>query len=429
MIANQVKEIVQSAINQARGANAVSLTDLKDFVSLGETIYSNEWQNDFLSALVDRIGRTIIINRSYSSQVKGLKKDEFTFGAILQKLDVEPMTTDYDRAWTFNSSDDPDGLGGTNDGYTAGVFKIKKPTVYQTLFSSFNVWSFEVTIPDMQLRSAFRSAEEMGAFIDAIMVALQNSITESVDAAGRMVYSTYAAIKCAETFGTGASANTAINLLTGYNTLVGVGNEITAAEALASPDFMRYACKIINLYVKRMQDMSVIFNGLGRKRFTPKEDQLLTLNSDFVAAYETYLMSTTFHDNLVELGEYDEVNFWQGSGTAYADHMKIDVTTPAFAIGDGDPDTWTVSADGVIGVLADTRALGVTIYDRYSAAPRDELKRITQYKEAANIGYFIDRSENGIVFLVADENPTITGTSDEGDGEGDGEAKKRVKKG
>ena len=409
MKVNQIKDIVQSAVNQARGADAVTLTDASDIVSLGDRIFAEDWQNDFLSALTDVIGKTIIVNRPYSAQVKGLMKDYFTFGAILRKLDVEPLTADDDRSWTLNTSE-TDTIGGTNDGYLAGIFKIKKPTVYQTLFSSFNVWSFEVTIPDVQLRSAFHSAEEMGAFIDAIMVALQNSITESVDAIGRLVYATYAGIKCVETYGTGATANTAINLLADYNTL-NPDATLTAAEAMANPDFMRYACKIINLFVKRMQDMSVIYNGEGRKRFTPKEDQVLTLNSDFVAAYETYLMSTTFHENLVELGEYDEVNFWQGSGTAYGDHMKINITTPSFAIGEGEADTWSVSTDGVIGILADTRALGATVYDRYSATERDNLKRIAQYKEAANIGWYIDRSENGVVFIVADEDPTVTGSS------------------
>lgn len=427
MRANQIKEIVQSAVNQARGADAVTLTDTSDIISLGDRVFAEGWQNDFLSSLTDVIGKTIIVNRPYSAQVKGLMKDYFTFGAILRKLDCEPLTADDDRAWTLNTGAS-ETIGGTNDGYNAGIFVIKKPTVYQTLFSSFNVWSFEVTIPDRQLRSAFHSAEEMAAFIDAIMVALQNSITESIDAIGRLVFATYAGIKCVETYATGATAHTAINLLADYNTL-NPDNTLTAAEAVANPDFMRYACKIINLYVKRMQDMSVLYNGEGRKRFTPKEDQVLTLNSDFVAAYETYLMSTTFHENLVELGQYDEVNFWQGSGTAYGDHEKINVTTPSFAIGEGDPDTWTVSADGVIGILSDTRALGATVYDRYSATERDNLKQIAQYKEAANIGWYIDRSENGVVFLVADDDPTVTGSADaESEPAADAESK-RSKKG
>lgn len=403
MTANQIKDIVQSAINQARGSSAVTLTDNSDIVALGETMYAEGWQNDFLSALTDVIGKTIIVNRPYSEQVKGLIKDYFTFGAILRKLDVEPLAVDYDRAWTLNTSQ-TEVLGGTNDGYQAGVFVIKKPTVTQTLFNSFNVWSFEVTVPDVQFRQAFKSAEEMAAFIDAIMVALKNSIVESVDAMARMVYSTAIAVKCAETFGTGGTAKTAVNLLAAYNTLT--GGSMTAAEALMDNDFIKFATKTINLYTLRMQDMSVLFNGLGKKRFTPKEEQVLTLNSEFEAAYESYLMSDTYHNEMVKLGDYTRVNFWQGTGTGYADNMKVNVETPSFTIGEA-TDKWKVSASGVIAILTDTRSLGVTVYDRYSAVERDNLKRIAQYKESANIGYYIDRGENGIVFLVADSNPTI----------------------
>lgn len=423
MTANQVKEIVQKTLNQARGEEAVELVTMADVLSLGETMFVEGWANDFFGALLDVIGKTTVINRPYSPRTKSKLKDAFEYGAILRKIDVEPLPVDYDRAWT-KDTDETDTIGGTNDGYLGGIFKIKKPTVRQVLFNSFNVWAFEMTIPNKQVKQAFHSAEELAAFIDALMVAMQNSINESIDAMNRMTLSTFAAIKCAETFGTGATATTAINLLSDYNELHPDAT-LTAAEAMENLDFMRYACKQILLFQKRMEEMSELFNGEKRKRFTPKENQVLTLNSDFVAAYETYLMSTTFHEELVKLGEYDEVNYWQGSGLDYSDHEKIAVTTPAFSIGEGTADNWSVSADGVIGILADDRAYGVTIYDRDSASVVDTIKGITQMKESANIGWFNDRAENGIVFIVADEDPTIAGSSEVVTPPADGESKKR----
>lgn len=409
MNANQIYSIVNSALSQSRGAAAVSVTDTSDLVSLGKTMFQEGWQNDFLSALTDVIGKTIIVNRPYSSRVKGIIKDYFTFGAALRKLDVEPLEAEGDQSWTWATSADPDGIGGTNDGYQAGIFIIKKPTVTQSLYVNMSVWDFEVTVPDVQLRSAFHSAEEMAAFVDAIMTALNNSITESVDAVARLVYATFAAIRITETFGTGATHTLAINLLEDYNTKFAdvLTAPLTADVALGNTDFIKYATNVINLTSKRMQDMSVIYNSQGKKRFTPKENQVLTLNSDFVTAYESYLQADTYHNEMVKLGEYEEVNFWQGSGTAYGDNTDINVLTPAFAIASETAAEHTVSATGVIGMLTDDRTLGVTVYDRYSAVERDNLKRIAQYKEAANIGFYIDRGENGVVFFIADDDPEV----------------------
>ena len=409
MNANQIYSIVNSALSQSRGAAAVSVTDTSDLMSLGNTMFQEGWQNDFLSALTDVIGKTIIVNRPYSSRVKGIIKDYFTFGAALRKLDVEPLEAEGDQSWTWATSSDPDGIGGTNDGYQAGIFIIKKPTVTQSLYVNMSVWDFEVTVPDVQLRSAFHSAEEMAAFVDAIMTALNNSITESVDAVARLVYATFAAIRIAETFGTGATQTLAINLLEDYNTKFAdvLTAPLTADVALGNTDFIKYATNVINLTSKRMQDMSLIYNSQGKKRFTPKENQVLTLNSDFVTAYESYLQADTYHNEMVKLGEYEEVNFWQGSGTAYGDNTDINVLTPAFAIASETAAEHTVSATGVIGMLTDDRTLGVTVYDRYSAVERDNLKRIAQYKEAANIGFYIDRGENGVVFFIADDDPEV----------------------
>lgn len=407
MNATQIYSIVISAVAQARGVNAVTLTDTSDLVSLGKSMFQEGWQNDFLSALTDVIGKTIILNRPYSSRVKGIIKDYFTFGAALRKLDVEPLTAEGDRSWSYDKDVDPDDIGGTNDGYNAGIFVIKKPTVTQTLFVNMSVWDFEVTVPDVQLRSAFHSAEEMSAFIDAIMSALNNSITESVDAVARLVYATFAAIRIAETFGTGAGHTLAINLLDDYNNKFHLSPPLSADEALGNTDFIKYATNVINLTSKRMEDMSVIYNSQGKKRFTPKENQVLTLNTDFITAYESYLQADTYHNEMVKLGDYEEVNFWQGSGTAYGDNTDINIITPSFAIGSQTAAEHEVIATGVIGMLTDDRAMGVTVYDRYSAVERDNLKRIAQYKEAANIGYYIDRGENGVVFFIADEDPEV----------------------
>ena len=185
-----------------------------------------------------------------------------------------------------------------------------------------------------------------------------------------------------------------VNLLDGYNANSTV--KLTAQNALQNADFIKYANLIINTYRDRISKLSTLFNQGGKSKFTPLANQHLVVLSDLASASKVYLESETYHDDNVKINNYDTVPYWQASGSTYSfdDVSSIDV-----AIKDG-KSTKEIKASGILGVLFDTNAVGVTCQNQRVTTnynPRAEFyTNFTKF----DAGYYNDLNENFIVFTV-----------------------------
>ena len=92
---------------------------------------------------------------------------------------------------------------------------------------------------------------------------------------------------------------------------------------------------------------------------------------------------------------YDSVAYWQGAGDSFDFN-----DTSAINIKLDDTEHGTISKKGIIGVIYDYEAMGVTLNERRSTSDRNNHDEYTNYYNKANIGYFNDMSENGIVFYL-----------------------------
>ena len=256
MTVNQIYGIVNSVAAQMYGDKAVQITDVNGLISLGDSILSSSKDKDaFLNTLVDRIGRTIISQRAYSAQVNGLINDAFTFGAIMQKIYVDPIQASQSKQWGLTQ-------GGTVDQYI-----IAKPTVRQKLFNTRDTWAVTITIPDFQLSSAFTSPAEMAAFIDAIFLSMRNSMEIYLEGMAEMCYANMIGERIVHTQLN--HGHTVIDLLAMYNSLMQTA--LTTSAAMMNTEFLKFASMTINLFVKRMGKMSSIYNSEAYKRFTPQD--------------------------------------------------------------------------------------------------------------------------------------------------------------
>ena len=379
MTVNQIYDIVNSVAAQLYGDKAVQITDVKGLIALGDNVLSSETDKDaFLNTLVDRIGRTIISQRAYSAQVNGLINDAFTFGAIMQKIYVDPIKASESKQWNLSQ-------GGTVDQYI-----IAKPTVRQKLFKTRNTWATTITIPDFQLTSAFTNASEMAAFIDAIFLSLRNSMEIYLEGMAEMCYANMIGERIVHTQLN--HGHTVIDLLAMYNSLMQTA--LTTSAAMMNTEFLKFASMTINLFVKRMGKMSSIYNSEGYKRFTPPERMRVTMLADFTSAVTSYLQSNTYHDELVALPKYTEVAYWQGIGAGMSgfDHTG----TVAIRTSDG----YTLMQQHVVCMLSDEEAIGLTYDNRRSKSAYNANGEYTNFFEKADMGYFNDLSENAVVFTV-----------------------------
>lgn len=397
----QVSTIVNSVVNQMNGTEDVASTNLTDVVQIGQEMLSDKNRlDDFMNTLVDRIGKTIISNRTYPGIDPNIISDAFEFGAILQKIYVEPQEAEDSKVW------------GLTEGASVDPFVISKPAVKQWFFDGIDTWQVTVTIPSDQIKSAFTSAESMAAFIDGIFVTLENSISLHLESIANMAYANFIGEKLADGLGWKSGTSSApvehaahnplqvINLLAEYKAVY-PDSPLTAATALKATDFLKFATQRINLLLKRMGKMSTLFNTNDYQRHTPLEYARVTMLADFASACEYYLQADTYHNELVQLPNYREVAYWQGSGKDYefTDTSMVDITTASGKV---------VQQNGIVCLINDIEAIALTHTNRTSDSIWNPKGRYTNYFQNVDISYMNDLTENGIVFVIADEINEIT---------------------
>lgn len=392
MKVNQIYSLLNDINKQMWGADAIDVHDLQGIISMGKNIVGDGTQTDkFLSKLVDRIGRTVIRTLDLELDFPNLFMDNYEFGCILQKITIKPIESVENSSWN---------IGDAN--FTPTMLDIHKFDCLVTYFTDTDTWSFRVTIPDDQmLATAFTDETTMGSFITGIMSAMTDSVTRAMNNMSRTAVNNFIAEKI-------KASNGVINLLTGYNTLVGVGHEITADEALYNKDFLRYAVNEIRQYIKYLSQESVLYNvgdgnGGDVLRATARDNMHVLALTRWVSAIEANLESDTFHNEMVSMPLYTEVAYWQankGAATVndFATNSSIKVTPSSE---DGKDSPADVEQSGIVCVLADRQAIAVGLNKRKTASFYNAIDSYTNIKEEATMQYINDLSENGIVFIVA----------------------------
>ena len=372
----QIYTLVNETAKESMGEKAIAVKDVSSLIALGDSVLSSASDTEnFLNTLVDRIARTVFSVRRYETDTEGMVRHPFEFGCIVQKIYVDMPEAKQNNSWEIGK-----------EGYTPVFAPVIKPTAKQKLFKGITTWEVDVTIPDYMLRTAFLNETSMATFIDAIFTAMDNMITLALENNANLTRASFIARKLK-----GGKPCGAINLLHEYNTLTSAS--LTVESAMMNAEFLAWASRAINLWVKRMSKMSVLFNEEGYKRHTPKDKIVVNLLQDFTSACDTFLGANTFHDELVKLPMYDSVAYWQGAGESFdfddtsAINIKIDENN-------------TITKKGIIGIVYDYEAMGVTLNERRSTSERNNHDEYTNYYNKANIGYFNDMSENGIVFYL-----------------------------
>ena len=374
----QIYSILNDVAKQTLGTEAIAVVDTQSFISLGDKVLKSDTDTEnFLSKLTDRIAKTVYSVRNYTGINKNLMREPFDYGVIVQKIHVEMPEAKENNAWKIGEV-----------GYTPTYAPVIKPTVSQKLFNKLSTWEIDVTIPDFMLKTAFLNESSMATFIDAIFTAMNNAMVMCADNNANLIRANFIGNKIHS-----AQPTQAINLLTQYNTLTNAN--LTVASCLRDVDFLKWATMQISLWTKRMRVMSKLFNEDSNSKFTSGEYLVLDVLQDFASSTATFLQSDTYHKELVALPMYNEVPYWQGSGTsfAFADTSKISVKI------DG---TTEVTQGGIIAVAYDYNAIGTTINEPRSTTERNNKDEYTNYYNKATIGCFNDLGENGIVFYIAE---------------------------
>lgn len=389
MKVKQIYSLMNDVSKEVLGTTDLVKEDLTGIVDMGTAVFNQNALDNYVKSLVNHIGKVIFVNRPYTGKVPSVLMTAWEFGSVLEKISADIPEAQENESWNLTDKQE----------YKQDVFY--KPAVTAKFFNSKVTFEVPVSITERQVKESFSSAEQLNGFLSMIYSAVDKSMTIKIDALvmrtiNNMVAETLNADKTA--FGgasvdySSASTVRCVNLLKLYNDKT--GESLTADKCITNPDFIRFASYQMGLYADRMGSISTLFNVGGKARFTPSDMLHTVLLSDFAKAAQTYLYSDTYNKEQVLLPKAETVPAWQASGTAYdfESVSTIDVKSSSGV---------DVKISGVLGVMFDRDALGVSNLDRRVTTNYNAKAEFFNNYYKFDAGYFNDTNENFVVFFAA----------------------------
>lgn len=382
----QIYELTNDAVKQTLGQETIVEEDLHNLVSIGDELFNASAYDKYVKSLINHIGKMIFVNRVYEGGAPSVLMDNWEFGSILEKVQMDMPQAQENETWEL-----VDGAS-----YDPNVFYQPKVTV--KFFNDITTFEIPLSFTEKQVKQSFSNLQQYNSFISMLYNGVDKGMTVRTDALIMRTINNFIGETIHADYGNDAlsskSGVKAVNLLYLYNQSHATPETVTTC--MQNPEFIRYACYKIKLYASRMRKISKLFNIGAKERFTPTSLLHIVMLSEFKESADIWLQSSTFHNELTKLPNAEDVAYWQGSGTGYdfSDTSKIDIKLAS-------DNTITVTTSGILATLFDRDALGVSLYERRVTSnynPKAEF--ITNwYKQDAR--YFNDFNENFVVFFVA----------------------------
>lgn len=208
-------------------------------------------QNEFLTGLINRISRTILISRLYENPWRMFKKGLLDMGET-----VEEIFTNICNAQSFSPA------VAENE-----VFKRVIPDV-RTAFHTMNYQKFyKQTISDEQLRQAFLSWQGVTDLIASIVNAMYTAAN----------YDEFLVMKY-------LIAKNAVN-----------GNMYSVTIPAATTENAKSIVSTARSYSNKLTFMSTTYNPAGVSTFTPRDDQYILVNTDFDGIMNVEVLASAFN--------------------------------------------------------------------------------------------------------------------------------------
>lgn len=399
MEVKQIYAIVNDVRDQVLGKKDVAITDLQGIIETGEEIFNANKVDNYVKALVNRIGREIFVARKYFGGAPSVLMDAWEFGSVMMKVSGDLYDTEKNDSWDLKDKTD----------YPQDVFH--QPKVSVKFFNGKTTFSVKISVAEIQVKESFTSLEKLNSFISMIFTDIDNTLQVDVDNLvmltignfiGETIWEDYKVNTGTEEepvweLGdlTAKSGTRAINVLKLFNTQF--NKSLTTANAIYDPDFLKFFASLQFKYVGYLSKMSRLHNIGGKARFTPRDRLHYVILDDIKANANAYLQADTFNDEYTKLPNAEGVAFWQGSGSlgkgfTFDEMSKISLTTSG---------NHEVVTTGILSVMFDRDALGVLCKDKRVKSHVTELEEFTTYKYIEDGEYFNDFNENFIVFFMA----------------------------
>lgn len=225
---------------------------------VGDAILTYEAQaNEFVNALVNRIGLVILNNRMATNPLAALKKGRLAVGETIEEIYIDVI-----KAQTY----DPRAAQDT-------LFKRHLPNVSSVFHSVDSQLNYPLTISNEQLRKAFMSYDSLDRFIAGLVDSMYKSATLDEFIQMKQLISEW---------------NNSGRFI--VEPIVPVTDAASAREAM--------------IKIKAVSDGMTIFNNqmnyAGVWTSTPKDEQYLITTPDFNARMDVDVLAAAFHMDKAE---------------------------------------------------------------------------------------------------------------------------------
>lgn len=225
---------------------------------VGDAILTYEAQaNEFVNALVNRIGLVILNNRMASNPLAALKKGRLAVGETIEEIYIDVI-----KAQTY----DPRAAQDT-------LFKRHLPNVSSVFHSVDSQLNYPLTISNEQLRKAFLSYDSLDRFIAGLVDSMYKSATLDEFIQMKQLISEW-------------NENSRFIV----EPITAVTDAVSAREAM--------------IKIKAVSDGMTIFNNqmnyAGVWTSTPKDEQYLITTPDFNARMDVDVLAAAFHMDKAE---------------------------------------------------------------------------------------------------------------------------------
>lgn len=367
---NDIYTIVNEAAAQSMGTKAIAVIDLQTFLTLGNDVLSSQTDTDnFYGALVQRISKTIFSNRPYNSDFSNvIRRDQTSWGQAVQKINI-----DIDQAQT-------DGSLVLTEGQSVDMYKVRKATITQKIFKKSSAYELQMTYQRQWLKQAFISPDAMGSFIASIAQRVSDTQTLAEENLTQLAISNL----CAELHDKPARK---VAILTQFNNIF--SQKLTVDNALYNGDFLKFLSSRIDTLSRKMTRMSKAYNDGSVARHTPKEYQLLFVNSNLDSALRIFGYSSTYNADYMKLPKYTVMPYWQDPLSSNSINVK--------RASDGTPK----SIINQLCLIADYEALGTYRHDlrSYTTPFNSKGEYYNQFIKSEDM-YFNDLSENAYSIVL-----------------------------
>lgn len=397
MKVKQISTMLNSIFSEVLGDTIIQ-EDLRNIVSAGQIITSSTQFGDnfdnYAGKIVDKVGRTVFVDRVYRAKDLGIWTDAWEYGSALEKIRCDIGNYEDNCEWDLTVPGQT-GLDYNENlqSHIEELFKFYPANVQAKYFNTKVTFKTVISITRKQLKSAFDSASNMARFIGMI----ENRIMSKMEIGKDQLQRRALVNLMAHNIHLGATSPKCVDVKAEYEA---AGGPVIAnfSAALKDPDFLRFLAKRMTMDRELMTEPSVAYSDGTFYNHTPIEDSRLIVLADLDAGLKFNLYGDTYNEQFVKLENYKTIPFWQSTaaGNNIGTRSRIYVT---------DSDGVSINQAAVLGVLFDKTAVMVCNEDPEVRSQYNADGNFTNYFHCYDCSYYNDFDENSIVYVWG-VNPT-----------------------